>query len=129
MAQGGNLSEPEKVDSTRVLDNLREALQGLACSRVHQPTMALDLASNFECVSRFASEALAGQMSEMQVQMLCSMQEYIDFMHTLAPGVWSETAIDDHACWQQLKKMAEQALGAFAWNRCADCDAAAERTQ
>ncbi len=104
-------------DRARVMNALRESLRALASSSERGMSVpALDLASNFECARRAAVDIMVVPLSDFQLRALCSMQEYIDFMHTLAPRVWSETAVDDHACWQQLKELAEQALALFGWS-------------
>lgn len=119
MAHAGSTLGMNKVDRARVLQSLREVLLELAASTVKTnkggtPT-ALDLVNQFECVARLAGELMPEPLTDAQHHSLGSMQEYIDFMHTLAPRVWSDTAIDDHACWQQLKEMAKRALEAFGW--------------
>lgn len=120
MAQGfvnGQRDRMSEENRARVMDTLRESLRALASSS--EPGMAvtaLDLASNFECARRAAVDIMVVPLSDLQVRALCSMQEYIDFMHTLAPRVWSESAVNDHACWQQLKELAEQTLAIFGWS-------------
>jgi hypothetical protein len=113
MAGNNGVSTMSGADRVRVVKQLLESLEALAGSSSRDDAVALKLVNDFERSRRFAHEMLAAEVSEMQAHMLTSMQEYIDFMYTLAPDVWNETAIENHACWQQLKEMAGQALETF----------------
>ena len=116
----------ESPDRETQLTKLRRSLQALAAPPSGQPALFPDavakpdeLALDFDSCAAALRARDDGGLSEMQCAALAAIDEQLATMSRLGTeldaDIWSEAALSHDPNWEQLRRLAADALEIFGW--------------